>query len=160
MPKKIGLAYQDCVVLEEKGNIKFITQKKKVKESPNPKVKILFIVGLFSNVDDELENYLKVTKQELKEIEKKINLLNEKYGIYCRVPENKTYFYINDLGKIIETIDKRKEEDNIRNKIGNYFISENRAKLFLEQLRKYTEENVQGNFNIFYKNECFTNVIF
>ena len=75
--KKIGLAYQDCVVLEEKGNIKFITQKKKVKESPNPKVKILFIVGLFSNVDDELENYLKVTKQELKEIEKKINLLYE-----------------------------------------------------------------------------------
>lgn len=156
--KNFGIAYQDCVILEEKGTIKFITQKKKIKESSKPKVKILFLVGYYNNnIDDELENFLEVNDKELKEIEEKVAQINEKYGIYFRVPKGEIYYYLNDIGEIVKTTDKYSEEDNKRNEIGNYFTNERRIELFKEKLKKYIEENIQGNFNIFYYDECFVN---
>ena len=148
--KNFGIAYQDCVILEEKGTIKFITQKKIIKESSKPKVKILFLVGYYNNnIDDELENYLEVNDKELKEIEEKVKQINEKYGIYCRVPKNNHYFYINDLGEIKETRDNRFETDDKRYKIGNYFVTKDRAIVYLKQLLIFN----QGNSNLFFQKE-------
>lgn len=148
----LGIAYEKAIVVENnKGNRNFkIGEKGK---------KIFFIIGEFKDnededkYDDEFPNYLEVNNEELEEIIEKVNLLNEKYGIYCRVPKNTHYFYVNDLGEIKETRDNRFETDDKRYKIGNYFVTKDRAIVYLKQLLIFN----QGNSNLFFQKEYWEN---
>ena len=152
----LGIAYEKAIVVENnKGNRSFKIGKKGKK--------IFFIIGEFKDdededkYDDEFPNYLEVNNEELEEIIEKVNLLNEKYGIYCRVPKGEVYYYLNDIGKIVKTTDKYSKKDNKRSEIGNYFTSERRAELFKKNLKNFIEDKIKGNFNVFYYDECFRN---
>lgn len=152
----LGIAYEKAIVVENnKGNRSFKIGKKGKK--------IFFIIGEFQDnededkYDDEFPNYLEVNDEELEEIIEKVNLLNEKYGIYCRVPKGEVYYYLNDIGEIVKTTDKYSKKDNKRSEIGNYFTSERRAELFKKNFKKFIEDKIKGNFNIFYRDECFRN---
>ena len=151
----LGIAYEKAIVVENnKGNRSF-----KIGENIDTGKKIFFIIGEFKDnededkYDDEFPNYLEVNNEELEEIIEKINLLNEKYGIYCRVPKNHHYFYVNDLGEIKETRDNRFETDDKRYKIGNYFVTKDRAIVYLKQLLIFN----QGNSNLFFQKEYWEN---
>ena len=152
----LGIAYEKAIVVENnKGNRSFKIGKKGKK--------IFFIIGEFKDdededeYDDEFPNYLEVNNEELEEIIEKVNLLNEKYGIYCRVPKGEVYYYLNDIGEIVKTTDKYSKKDNKRSEIGNYFTSERRIELFKKNLKKFIEDKIIGNFNVFYYDECFRN---
>lgn len=148
----LGIAYEKAIVVENnKGNRSFKIGKKGKK--------IFFIIGEFQDnededkYDDEFPNYLEVNDEELEEIIEKVNLLNEKYGIYCRVPKNTHYFYVNDLGEIKETRDNRFETDDKRYKIGNYFVTKERAISYLKRFLLFN----QGNPNFFFQKEYWEN---
>lgn len=148
----LGIAYEKAIVVENnKGNRSFKIGKKGKK--------IFFIIGEFQDnededkYDDEFPNYLEVNDEELEEIIEKVEQINEKYGIYCRVPKNTHYFYINDLGIIKETRDNRFETDDKRYKIGNYFVTKDRAIVYLKQLLIFN----QGNSNLFFQKEHWEN---
>lgn len=152
----LGIAYEKAIVVENnKGNRSFKIGKKGKK--------IFFIIGEFKDdededkYDDEFPNYLEVNNEELEEIIEKVNLLNEKYGIYCRVPKGEVYFYLNDIGEIVKTTDKYSKKDNKRSEIGNYFTSKRRIELFKKNLKNFIEDKIIGNFNVFYFDECFRN---
>ena len=149
---EFGLAYKKTVVIKEDKGRRFQTENidnyKGIK-------KILYIVGYIEREDEEdyelttEDNYLKVNDEELEEIIEKVKQINEKYGIYCRVPKNNHYFYINDLGEIKETRDNRFETDDKRYKIGNYFVTKDRAIVYLKQFLIFN----QGNSNLFFQKE-------
>lgn len=149
---EFGLAYKKTVVIKEDKGRRFQTENidnyKDVK-------KILYIVGYIEREDEEdyelttEDNYLEVNDEELEEIIEKVKQINEKYGIYCRVPKNNHYFYINDLGEIKETRDNRFETDDKRYNIGNYFVTKDRAIVYLKQLLIFN----QGNSNLFFQKE-------
>lgn len=148
----LGIAYEKAIVVENnKGNRSFKIGKKGKK--------IFFIIGEFKDdededkYDDEFPNYLEVNDEELEEIIEKVKQVNEKYGIYCRVPKNTHYFYVNDLGEIKETRDNRFETDDKRYKIGNYFVTKERAIVYLKQLLIFN----QGNSNLFFQKEYWEN---
>lgn len=153
---EFGLAYEKTVVIKEDKRRRFQTENidnyKDVK-------KILYIVGYIEREDEEdyeftyEDNYLKVNDEELEEIIEKVKQVNEKYGIYCRVPKNTHYFYVNDLGEIKETRDNRFETDDKRYKIGNYFVTKERA---ISYLKRYLLFN-QGNSNLFFQKEYWEN---
>lgn len=148
----LGIAYEKAIVVENnKGNRSFKIGKKGKK--------IFFIIGEFKDdededkYDDEFPNYLEVNNEELEEIIEKVKQVNEKYGIYCRVPKNHHYFYVDDLGIIKETRDDRFETDDKRYKIGNYFVTKDRAIVYLKQLLIFN----QGNSNLFFQKEYWEN---
>lgn len=153
---EFGLAYKKTVVFKEDKRRRFQTEDidnyKDVK-------KILYIVGYIEREDEEdyelafEDNYLEVNDEELEEIIEKVEQINEKYGIYCRVPKNHHYFYVNDLGEIKETRDNRFETDDKRYKIGNYFVTKERAIVYLKQLLIFN----QGNSNLFFQKEYWEN---
>lgn len=153
---EFGLAYEKTVVIKEDKRRRFQTENidnyKDVK-------KILYIVGYIEREDEEdydftyEDNYLKVNDEELEEIIEKVEQINEKYGIYCRVPKNHHYFYVDDLGIIKETRDNRFETDDKRYKIGNYFVTKDRAIVYLKQLLIFN----QGNSNLFFQKEYWEN---
>jgi hypothetical protein len=153
---EFGLAYEKTVVIKEDKRRRFQTENidnyKDVK-------KILYIVGYIEREDEEdyeftyEDNYLKVNDEELEEIIEKVKQVNEKYGIYCRVPKNHHYFYVDDLGIIRETRDNRFEKDDKRYKIGNYFVTKDRAIVYLKQLLIFN----QGNSNLFFQKEYWEN---
>lgn len=153
---EFGLAYEKTVVIKEDKRRRFQTENidnyKDVK-------KILYIVGYIEREDEEdyeftyEDNYLKVNDEELEEIIEKVKQVNEKYGIYCRVPKNTHYFYVNDLGEIKETRDNRFETDDKRYKIGNYFVTKDRAIVYLKQFLIFN----QGNSNLFFQKEYWEN---
>ena len=152
----LGIAYEKAIVVENNKRNRSFKIGKKGK-------KIFFIIGEFKDdededkYDDEFPNYLEVNNEELEEIIEKVNLLNEKYGIYCRVPKGEVYYYLNDIGEIVKTTDKYSKKDNKRSEIGNYFTSERRIELFKKNLKKFIEDKIIGNFNVFYYDECFRN---
>lgn len=153
---EFGLAYEKTVVIKEDKRRRFQTENidnyKDVK-------KILYIVGYIEREDEEdyeftyEDNYLKVNDEELEEIIEKVKQVNEKYGIYCRVPKNHHYFYVNDLGEIKETRDNRFETDDKRYKIGNYFVTKERAISYLKRFLLFN----QGNPNFFFQKEYWEN---
>lgn len=154
-----GLAYKRTVVFFDNKRRKFHTENEieKLENYKSEIKKILYIVG-FDETDDEDEikfenNYLEVNDEELEEIIEKVKQINEKYGIHCRVPKNTHYFYVNDLGEIKETRDNRFETDDKRYKIGNYFVTKERAIVYLKQLLIFN----QGNSNLFFQKEYWEN---
>lgn len=153
---EFGLAYEKTVVIKEDKRRRFQTEN--IDDYKDVK-KILYIVGYIEREDEEdyeftyEDNYLKVNDEELEEIIEKVKQVNEKYGIYCRVPKNHHYFYVNDLGEIKETRDNRFETDDKRYKIGNYFVTKNRAIVYLKKLLIFN----QGNSNLFFQKEYWEN---
>ena len=153
---EFGLAYEKTVVIKEDKRRRFQTEN--IDDYKDVK-KILYIVGYIEREDEEdyeftyEDNYLKVNDEELEEIIEKVKQVNEKYGIYCRVPKNHHYFYVDDLGIIRETRDNRFEKDDKRYKIGNYFVTKNRAIVYLKQLLIFN----QGNSNLFFQKEYWEN---
>ena len=73
------------------------------------------------------------------------------------MPKGEVYYYLNDIGEIVKTTDKYSKKDNKRSEIGNYFTSERRIELFKKNLKKFIEDKIIGNFNVFYYDECFRN---
>ena len=152
--KNYGVAYKKGIIKEVKGELKFF------KNNIDTNNKIFFLIGYYTDDDIEengIDNYLKVNDKELEEIIEKVRQINEKYGIYWRVPKDETYYYLNDVGDIVKTTDKYSEEDNKRSEIGNYFTSKRRIELFKKNLKKFIGDKIRGNFNIFYYDECFIN---
>lgn len=152
--KNYGVAYKKGIVKEIKRELKFF------KNNINTNNKIFFLIGYYTDDDIEengIDNYLKVNDKELEEIIEKVKQINEKYGIYCRVQKDEVYYYLNDIGDIVKTTDKYSEEDNKRSEIGNYFASKRRIELFKKNLKKFIEDKIRGNFNIFYYDECLIN---
>ena len=153
---EFGLAYKKTVVFKEDKRRRF--QTKDIDNYKDVK-KILYIVGYIEREDEEdydftyEDNYLKVNDEELEEIIEKVKQVNEKYGIYCRVPKNHHYFYVDDLGIIRETRDNRFETDDKRYKIGNYFVTKERAISYLKRFLLFN----QGNSNFFFQKECWEN---
>ena len=153
---EFGLDYKKTVVIKEDKRRRFQTEN--IDDYKDVK-KILYIVGYIEREDEEdyeftyEDNYLKVNDEELEEIIEKVKQVNEKYGIYCRVPKNHHYFYVNDLGEIKETRDNRFEKDDKRYKIGNYFVTKDRAIVYLKQLLIFN----QRNSNLFFQKECWEN---
>lgn len=133
---EFGLAYEKTVVIKEDKRRRFQTEN--IDDYKDVK-KILYIVGYIEREDEEdyeftyEDNYLKVNDEELEEIIEKVKQVNEKYGIYCRVPKNHHYFYVNDLGEIKETRDNRFETDDKRYKIGNYFVTKKQSNSILKK---------------------------
>jgi putative uncharacterized protein FNV0866 len=153
---EFGLAYEKTVVIKEDKRRRFQTEDidnyKDVK-------KILYIVGYIEREDEEdyeftyEDNYLRVNDEDLKEIKEKVRQINEKYGIYCRVPKNEVYYYVDDLGVIQQVRDYRFEKDDKRYNIGNYFVTKDRAIVYLKQLLIFN----QGNSNLFFQKEYWEN---
>lgn len=84
------------------------------------KTNTLFIKGRNNSKDDV--PFITENKY-LKDIEEKVRLINEKYGIpkRWRAEKSSWYFYIDHLGVIINTVDEYHHLDNQRFMIGNYF---------------------------------------
>ena len=153
---EFGLAYKKTVVFNEDKRRRFQTEDidnyKDIK-------KILYIVGYIEREDEEdydftyEDNYLEVNDEELEEIIEKVAQINEKYGIYCRVPKNEVYYYVDDLGVIKQVRDYRFETDDKRYKIGNYFVTKDRAIVYLKKLLIFN----QGNSNLFFQKEYWEN---
>lgn len=74
-------------------------------------------------------------------------------GFIVECQKNHHYFYVNDLGEIKETRDNRFETDDKRYKIGNYFVTKNRAIVYLKKLLIFN----QGNSNLFFQKEYWEN---
>ena len=122
----------------------------------NKSISSVVLEAILNKIEDEEDydftfedNYLKVNDEDLKEIKEKVRQINEKYGIYCRVPKNEVYYYVDDLGVIQQVRDYRFETDDKRYKIGNYFVTKDRAIVYLKQLLIFN----QGNSNLFFKKE-------
>ena len=69
--------------------------------------------GTVNICDDEIKN----------EIEEKVKIINEKYGIVRsgKMRSRETYFYMNDYFKIVDNVDYFNVYDDLRHELGNYF---------------------------------------
>lgn len=98
---EFGLAYEKTVVIKEDKRRRFQTEN--IDDYKDVK-KILYIVGYIEREDEEdyeftyEDNYLKVNDEELEEIIEKEKQVNEKYGIYCRVPKKSSLLLCKRFG--------------------------------------------------------------
>lgn len=96
----------------------------------------LYIRGLFRVRDDKINV---CNEEEKKEIEEKVKLINEKYGIEKRWRARKEclyYFIVGSNFYIGNDFDVRDKIDDERYNIGNYFETE---KLAVEKLKEIKE---------------------
>ena len=97
-----------------------------------------------SKKDSDSEAFV-VSKEQFKEIENKVKLINEKYGIEkrWRAEKGEMYFYVNYELEVNIIVDDYYNGDNILYKAGNYFKTEEEAELvaikFREVLKEYSE---------------------
>lgn len=84
-------------------------------------------------------NNLEQLKQELAEIEKKIEELEKQTsGARWKAQKNKRYYYIDSCGDIEEDYDNC-YVDTIRYYLGNYFKTEEEAEKAIEKIKIYTQ---------------------
>ena len=69
------------------------------------------------------------------------------------MPKNEVYYYVDDLGVIQQVRDYRFETDDKRYNIGNYFVTKDRAIVYLKQLLIFN----QGSSNLFFQKEYWEN---
>ena len=91
-----------------------------------------YIQGKREREDNKI---LLVNKEDLKEILKRVNKINEKYGITkkWRAEKNKGYFYVDSSGLLDEKIDFYTNRDNQRYELGNYFQTEKEAQKIIDR---------------------------
>ena len=96
----------------------------------------LYIQGKEEEKDSKI---LLVDKEDLKEILKIVNKINEKYGISkrWRAAKNKTYYLINYYGHVCDVIEENIERDNEFFEQGNYFKTKEEAEKVKEELDKF-----------------------
>ena len=87
-----------------------------------------------------------VSKEQFKEIENKVKLINEKYGIEkkWRAERGEKYFYVRYNFEVNCFIDNYSNTDNKTYKAGNYFKTKEEAEKVAEQFKKVIE-NVKGD---------------
>ena len=83
-----------------------------------------------------------VSKEQFKEIENKVKLINEKYGIEkrWRAEKGEMYFYVNYELEVNIIVDDYYNGDNILYKSGNYFKTEEEAELVAIKFREVLKE--------------------
>lgn len=102
----------------------------------------LYLKGTNKKYDNEA---FVVSKEQFKEIENKVRLINEKYGIQkkWRAENGEMYFYVNYDLEVNIMVDDYYSGDNSLYKAGNYFKTEEEAELvaikFREVLKEYSE---------------------
>ena len=86
----------------------------------------LYIQGKKEKEDNKI---ILVDKEDLKEILKRVNKINEKYGITkrWRAKCGKNYYYIDNFGMVNCSIDIYSVVDDIRYNLGNYFETKEEA---------------------------------
>ena len=94
-----------------------------------------------SKKDSDSEAFV-VSKEQFKEIENKVKLINEKYGLEkrWRAEKGEMYFYVNYGLEVNIIVDDYYSGDNILYKAGNYFKTEEEAEKVAEKFRKILEE--------------------
>ena len=75
-----------------------------------------------------------VDKEDLKEILKRVNKINEKYGIpkRWRADDGERYYYIDSHQRIFGNTDLTHSYDNMRYELGNYFKTEQEAQKVID----------------------------
>lgn len=104
----------------------------------------LYIKGEDTNYYYNCGIYKFCTLEEKKLIEKKVRLLNEKYGIVrkWRAVRQERYYFINDMLQVDEDLDYRASDDDIRYYSRNYFKTEVEAKEYVEKIKSILKENI------------------
>ena len=99
----------------------------------------LYIQGKKEKEDNKI---ILVDKEDLKEILKRVNKINEKYGITkrWRAKITETYYCIDDFNGIYKEIESQLNSDNKRYKIGNYFKTKEEAEKVKVELDKFWEK--------------------
>lgn len=94
-----------------------------------------------SKKDSDSEAFV-VSKEVFKDIENKVKLINEKYGVEkkWRAEKNGVYFYINFDFSVIKTQECYYDGDVRLYKAHNYFKTREEAELVAEKFRKILEE--------------------
>ncbi len=94
-----------------------------------------------SKKDSDSEAFV-VSKEQFKEIENKVRLINEKYGIEkrWRAEKNGVYFYIDIDFLVIKTQECYYDRDVELYKAHNYFKTREEAELVAEKFRKILKE--------------------
>ncbi|WP_315515012.1 hypothetical protein [Leptotrichia wadei] len=91
----------------------------------------------------DLDNTINICEDTVKRIiEKKVEAVNEKYGVEkrWRAETGESYFYIDDWCGISIDNDWDYDEDKARYDFGNYFETEEEAKKYLEYMKKCSLE--------------------
>ena len=96
---------------------------------------ILFIQGFNDWKDSEMNI---ASKEEAEIIKRKVDAINEKYGLIKRWRANYDgkYFVVGNDGVIFEDVDKRYDTDDRRYILGNYFKTKNEAQAELEKIKQ------------------------
>lgn len=78
------------------------------------------------------------SKEEAEIIKRKVDAINEKYGLIKRWRANYDgkYFVVGNDGVIFEDVDKRYDTDDRRYILGNYFKTKNEAQAELEKIKQ------------------------
>ena len=99
-----------------------------------------------SKKDSDSEAFV-VSKEVFKDIENKVRMINEKYGIKkeWRAEKGGEYFYVNYCFKVCQVSDLYTDIDNNFYTAGNYFKTREEAKKMAEKFKKVIENAKVGN---------------
>lgn len=91
------------------------------------------------NYEDWDEDIIIVTNEELQDILKRVNKVNEKYGVMkrWRAKRGDVYYTILSTGEIFTITEKDVPSDDERYNIGNYFKTKNEARKVLDSIQWY-----------------------
>ena len=128
----VRIKYQNFEVLKRG---KFYDEETRVKSAWEPEYDKygdkLYIQGKEEEEDSKI---LLVNEEDLKEILKRVNKINEKYGIpkRWRAEENEEYYYIGLGGIVWSGEELFFDEDNDNYNLGNYFRTEEEAQKIID----------------------------
>ena len=133
----VRIKYQNFEVLKRG---KFYDEETRVESAWEPEYdkcgNMLYIQGKAKKEDSKI---LLVDKEDLKEILKRVNKINQKYGITkrWRAKITETYYCIDNFNGIYKEIESQLNSDNKRYKIGNYFKTKEEAEKVKVELDKF-----------------------
>lgn len=102
--------------------------------------RILYILGYDKDEDNRCEL---VSKEKAEEIKKKVEAINEKYGIpkRWRSEKGEKYFFIASHGEVMCDTDSYLKTDDERYELGNYFKTEKEAQAKLDKIKPIFKED-------------------
>lgn len=132
----IEITYQDENVLKRG---EFLDKEINVVSQGSPDysyiANILYIQGTYKDRDN---TPFLIKNQYVKDIEQKVKLINEKYGIpkRWRAEKNGAYYYINDCMNIICSEEIYDCTSEARYEVGNYFKTKEETEKKVEEMKK------------------------
>lgn len=132
----IEITYQDENVLKRG---EFLDKEINVVSQGSPDysyiANILYIQGTYKDRD---KTPFLIKNQYVEDIEQKVKLINEKYGIpkRWRAEKNGVYYYINQNMEVCATMDMYSTPDDDLYKVGNYFKSQEETENKAEEMKK------------------------